>query len=720
MNIAQQLCREFQLQPKQVINTLQLIEQGATIPFIARYRKEKTGDLEDARIRELVKRFTYYKELDDRRDTVLKSIGAQGKLTASLENRIHRTIDKTELEDLYAPFKPKRATRAGRARQAGLETFADWLYGLEQSRADVQGNAKKYINQEKKILSTEDVIHGAQDILAERLADDARNRGWLRRVMMKRGILKSSVRKTAAGEKTKYEMYYDFQEKLASLSSHRILAMFRGEREKVLVLHLLYPQEETIRYLDSVFIKRPDAASSSILRKAVRDGLDRLLAPAIETEIRRQLKERAEDEAISVFGENLKELLLAPPAGQIPVMGIDPGFRTGCKIAVCSRTGKFMEHQTIYPNDPHNDTVKSSQVLFRMLDKHRIELIAIGNGTAGRETERFINGCLKVVDRDVRPVVVMVSEAGASVYSASEAARREFPDFDVTVRGAVSIARRLQDPLSELVKIEPRSIGVGQYQHDVNQQKLKALLDAVVEQCVNAVGVDANLASEEILKYVSGLNRTSSRNLIEYRQKNGAFHARRDFLEISGWGAKTFEQAAGFLRIPGVSNPLDDSAVHPERYGFVKMLADHLGKTVQELIDQPFLLRTLDKEDFISEEIGMPTIEDIFEELEKPGRDPRETFRYAVFSEDIQNVSDLAPGMILEGVVTNVTKFGAFVDIGVHQDGLVHISELSDRFVDDPTKFVKVGQVIKVKVVKVDLELNRISLSIRALSREQS
>ena len=719
MNIAQQLCQDFKLQSKQVINTLYLIEQGATVPFIARYRKEKTGDLDDARIRDLVTRFTYYRELEDRRETVLNSIGAQGQLNAELESRIRRTVDKTELEDLYAPYKPKRATRAGRARQAGLGPFADWLYDLQDSKARLTLKAEGFINPEKKVLSISEVIQGAQDILAERVADDAQNRGWLRRVMMKQGVLQSSVRKSSAAEKTKYQMYYNFQEKLVSLSSHRILAMFRGEREKILNLHVHYPQEDAIRHLQSLFIRYPDSASVPILKRAVKDGLERLLAPAIETEMRRQLKDLAEDEAIKVFGENLKELLLAPPAGQKPVMGIDPGFRTGCKIAVCDRTGKFVEHQTIYPNEPHNDTVKASQVVFRMLDKHQVELIAIGNGTGGRESERFIQKSLKVVNREVRPVVVMVSEAGASVYSASEAARREFPDFDVTVRGAISIARRLQDPLSELVKIEPRSIGVGQYQHDVNQQKLKALLDAVVEKCVNTVGVDANLASEEILKHVSGLNRTSSRNLIDYRQKNGSFQSRRDFLKIRGWGAKTFEQAAGFLRISGAVNPLDDSAVHPERYVFVKKLADRLGATVRELIEQPFLLRTVDKEELITDEIGILTIQDIFMELEKPGRDPRESFQYAVFSEDIQALSDLVPGMILEGVVTNVTNFGAFVDIGVHQDGLVHISELSDRYVDDPTKFIRVGQVVKVQVVKVDPELKRISLSIRALNREQ-
>jgi len=720
MNIAQQLCQDFKLQSKQVINTLYLIEQGATVPFIARYRKEKTGDLDDARIRDLVTRFAYYKELEDRRETVLKSISAQGRLTAELENRIRRTGDKTELEDLYAPYKPKRATRAGRARQAGLEPFADWLYDLRQGKARITTEAEGFINREKKILSISDVIQGAQDILAERVADDAQNRGWLRRVMMKHGVLHSSVKKSSEAEKTKYQMYYNFQEKLVSLSSHRILAMFRGEREKILSLHVHYPQEDAIRHMQSLFIRYPDSASVPILKRAVKDGLERLLAPAIETEMRRQLKDLAEDEARKVFGENLKELLLAPPAGQKPVMGIDPGFRTGCKIAVCDRTGKFIEHQTIYPNEPHNDTIKASQVVFRMLDKHQVELIAIGNGTAGRESERFIRECLKVVNQEVRPVVVMVSEAGASVYSASEAARREFPDFDVTIRGAISIARRLQDPLSELVKIEPRSIGVGQYQHDVNQQKLKALLDAVVEKCVNTVGIDANLASEEILKHVSGLNRTSSRNLIDYRQKNGSYQSRRDFLKIPGWGAKTFEQAAGFLRIPGAVNPLDDSAVHPERYGFVEKLADRLGATVRELIAQPFLLRTVEKKELITNEIGIPTIQDIFMELEKPGRDPRESFKYAAFSEDIQTLSDLAPGMILEGVVTNVTNFGAFVDIGVHQDGLVHISELSDRYVDDPTKFIKVGQVVTVQVVKADLDLKRISLSIRALNRKQT
>jgi len=713
MNIAEQLIKDFDLKPFQVENTLALFDEGATVPFIARYRKEKTGSLDEIQVRDLLHKYTYYKELDERRATILESIKSQGKLTPELEKKINETLSKTELEDLYLPYKPKRSTRATKAKDAGLEPLARWLVELEDSTADLLLKAAEFLNPEKEIDSPQKALQGACDILAEELSDDAEIRKWMRELAFEQGLLVSEVKKEFEGQKTKFEMYYNFKEKVSTLPSHRVLAMLRGEREKVLRLFLELQESAAVNYLNSKLIRFPESAAAETLKNVVVDSFNRLLLPATETEVRKEIRERAEAEAIKVFGENLEALLLSPPAGRKAVIGVDPGFRTGCKLAVVDDTGKFIEHSNIYPHEPQNKKEEARAIVLAYIQKYDIRLIAIGNGTASRETDEFVREVLKYVPPEKRPVSVVVNESGASVYSASDVAIHEFPDLDLTVRGAISIARRLQDPLSELVKIDPKSIGVGQYQHDVNQSRLKDSLDEVVESCVNRVGVDVNLASEELLKYVSGLNRLIAANIVNYRNQHGAFPSRDTLLKVPGLGEKKFQLAAGFLRIPGGKNPLDNSAVHPERYELVKKMASEMNTTLDAIVGNAELVRSIDKKKFISEDVGLPTIEDIISELEKPGRDPREEFKYARFSESVMEIKDLKEGMMLEGTVTNVTNFGAFVDIGVHQDGLVHISELADRFVDDPKKVVRVGQVVKVRVMKVDPELKRISLSMK-------
>ncbi len=713
MDIAAQLITEFGFQPFQITNTLALIDEGATVPFIARYRKERTGSLDEIQIRDVFHKYAYYKELDERRETILSSITEQGKLTPELEKRIKVTLSKTELEDLYLPYKPKRTTRATKAKEAGLEPLARYLVELADAGVDLQQAALAYLNPEKEIDTPEKALQGASDILAEELSDDADNRKWMRELAIDAGALTCTVKKDFEGKKTKYEMYYDFKENVRTLPSHRVLAMLRGEREKVLRLSLEVPQESAKSYLASKLLVHEESAAAELLRKTVADSFERLILPATETEIRKGLREQAEKEAFKVFGANLQALLVAPPAGRKAVLGVDPGFRTGCKVAVVDDTGKFIENVTIYPHEPQKRTREAEESIDNLIEKYSIRLIAIGNGTASRETDDFLRTVLEKYPPEARPLHVIVSEAGASVYSASDVAIREFPDLDLTVRGAISIARRLQDPLSELVKIDPKAIGVGQYQHDVNQTKLRESLDEVVESCVNNVGVDLNLASEELLKYVSGLNRLIASNIVTYRNGRGAFRSREDLLQVPGLGSKKYQLAAGFLRIPGASHQLDNSAVHPERYELVAAMAQDLSLTVTELLGNTAAIKKVDKKRFISEEVGLPTIEDILAELEKPGRDPRAEFTYARFNEAVTKISDLVEGMHLEGTVTNVTNFGAFVDIGVHQDGLVHISEMADVFVSDPKKIVSVGQVVRVRVVKVDTELKRIALSMK-------
>jgi uncharacterized protein len=716
MEIVKQLTSELNLRVEQISNTLDLLADGATIPFIARYRKERTENLDETQISDIAQKYHYYKNLDERRDTILVSIKSQGKLTPDLERKIQNTINKTELEDLYLPYRPKKATRASKARDAGLEPLAHWLHDLQESAADLFSKAKDFINKDKGYDTPEKALQGACDILAEELSDDADIRKQLRSLALQEGFFVSIVKKKYSTQKTKFQMYYDFKEKVNQIVSHRMLAMLRGEKEKVLSLKLEVPADKSLTRLESVFLRHPQSAASDILKDVVKDSFDRLLLPATETEIRRDLREQSELEAFKVFSANLRELLLAAPAGHKPVLAIDPGFRTGCKTVGLDQTGKFLDYQIIYPNPPQNEKDEAEKTIMNMVEVHGIELIAVGNGTASRETEAFVRQVITKIPENKRPICVIVSEAGASVYSASNVAAEEFPDFDATVRGAISIGRRLQDPLSELVKIDPKAIGVGQYQHDVNQPNLKSTLEDVVESCVNMVGTNLNLASVELLKYVAGLSRTTARHIVEYRDKNGAFSSREELKKVPGIGEKSFEQSAGFLRIPGATNPLDSSAVHPERYVLVKKMANAVKMPLEKIIGDVDLVRSIPKEKFISGDVGLPTVEDILLELEKPGRDPREEFRYALFSDEAREITDLEPGMVLEGTVTNVTNFGAFIDIGVHQDGLVHISQIADCYVDDPLNFVKVGQIVKVKVLQVDVDLKRISLSLKNTS----
>ena len=715
MDIIKLLTSELQLQTKQIANTIDLLAEGATVPFIARYRKERTGNLDETQIREIEHKWQYLRSLEERRETILKSIASQGKLTPELEKDIHNASNKTELEDLYLPFKPKKTTRASKAREAGLEPLARWILDLEDESSDLISKAKHFINVDAGYETPEKALQGACDILAEQLSEDAGIRKLMRKISWEEGHFVSTVKRKYASQKTKFQMYYDFKEKVARIASHRMLAMMRGEKENVLNLRLEVPSDEILTHLESAFIRHPRSVASSVLKGIVKDSFERLLFPATETAVRHELREISEQEAFKVFEANLRELLLASPAGQKPVLGIDPGFRTGCKTVALDKTGKYLEYQTIYPHPPKDDRDEARKTILDMIELHRIELIAIGNGTASRETEAFVRQTIKSIPEGMRPVCVIISEAGASVYSASKLAAEEFPDFDATVRGAISIGRRLQDPLSELVKIDPKAIGVGQYQHDVNQTKLKSVLEDVIESCVNMVGADLNLASVALLKHVAGLSQTTALHIVEYRNQHGAFLSREELKKVPGIGNRSFEQAAGFLRIPGASHPLDNSAVHPERYALVEKMVRYLKVPLEMVIGNTELIRRIPVENFISEDVGRPTVEDILQELEKPGRDPREEFRYARFSEDVMEISDLEAGMVLEGTVTNVANFGAFIDIGVHQDGLVHISQIADCYVDDPRNFVKVGQIIKVKVLKVDLDLKRISLSLKDL-----
>ncbi|MBN1130943.1 MAG: RNA-binding transcriptional accessory protein [Chitinispirillaceae bacterium] len=714
LDIIKQLTIELNLGPSQVSNTVALFKDGATVPFIARYRKERTGNLNEDQIRDIEHKYKYYLELEDRKTTIIDSIKEQGKLTPDLEIKINACMSKTELEDLYLPYKPKRATRATKAKDAGLEPLARWLVDLQDASIDPLDKASEFVNADKGYDTPLKAVTGACDILAEELSENADHRKWMRDLALRRGLLIAAVKKEFKEQKTKFEMYYDYKEPVKTLAAHRVLAMFRGEKEKVLSLSLDLPLDEAHRYLEMHLIKFPHSGAASYLKTAVKDCFERLLGIATETEIRVLLRERAEDEAFVVFTDNLRTLLLAPPAGQKPVMGVDPGFRTGCKVVTIDATGKFLEYHTIFPNEPQKKTDEARMVVLALIQRFGVKMIAIGNGTAGRETETFIKKTIEDIPEEHRPRCVMVSEAGASVYSASEVAKNEFPDQDVTVRGAVSIGRRLQDPLSELVKIDPKSIGVGQYQHDVNQSRLKERLEEVVESCVNRVGVDVNLASEELLKYVAGLNRSTAKKIVSYRNEHGTYPSREALKKVPGLGEKTFEQAAGFLRIPDAYNPLDNSAVHPEAYLVVKKIALSLDTTVKDLIGNVDKLRKVDINGFVEGDTGLLTLQDILKELEKPGRDPRAEFTYAHFSDTVHEIKDLTEGMVLEGSVTNVTNFGAFVDIGVHQDGMVHVSELSDSFIKDPLQVVRVGQVVKVRVLKVDAELKRISLSMKS------
>ena len=698
------------LKPFQVEHTVELLQEGATVPFIARYRKEHTGELDEVQIRAVEEQFAYFCELEERKITVLKSIEEQGKLTPELRLRIESTRQKTEIEDLYLPYKPKRRTKATIARERGLEPLADIIAAQEMTAGTAEDAALPFVDPEKEVPDVVAALEGAGHILAERLSDSADARAVVRRLTKEQGVMTSRVASDFKEKVTKFEMYYDFQEPLKAVPSHRMLAMRRGEKDEVLCLSITAPIEQILAGLKSRLILR-DSIFKPLLERVAEDAYKRLIAPSIEVELRLESKERSDEAAIQIFARNLRELLLAPPAGGKRVLGIDPGFRTGSKLAAVDETGRFLEHVTIYPHIGEGRIPQARQDLLRLVETHAIEMIAVGNGTAGREMEIFTKETLAGAGRQIP--VVSISEAGASIYSASDIAREEFPDLDLTVRGAISIARRLQDPLGELVKVDPKSIGVGQYQHDVNQNMLKKSLDGVVESCVNYVGVDLNTSSWALLAYVSGVGPALAKAITRYRDENGSFHSRKALMKVPRFGAKAFEQAAGFLRIRGGKHLLDNSAVHPERYGLVEVMAADMGVSLPQLVADQALVSRIDLKRYVSESAGLPTLNDIIEELKKPGRDPRSQFQTASFRDDIREISDLKEGMILQGAVTNVTAFGAFVDIGVHQDGLVHISHLANRYIKDPSDAVKAGQVVKVKVLSADAQRKRISLSIK-------
>jgi len=707
------ICETTGLKLPQVSQTVLLLQEGATVPFIARYRKEQTGELDEVQIRTVEEQLTYFLELEERRQTILKSIEEQGKLSPELRARIENSRQKTELEDLYLPYKPKRRTKATIARERGLEPLADIIFAQELRTGNVEEAALPFIDPEHDVPDAATAIEGAGHILAERFADNADIRAMVRRLTSEQGVIFSRVTAGSKGQVSKFEMYYDYQEPLKAVPSHRMLAMRRGEKEEVLFLAIVAPVEEILNGLKSRLILR-ESIFKQVLEFVAEDSYKRLIAPSIEVELRLESKERADDAAIMIFAANLHELLLAAPVGGKRVLGVDPGFRTGSKLAAIDATGRFLEHVTIYPHIGEGRIPQAKKELLRLVKEHAIEMIAVGNGTAGREMEIFIRETLK--ESGVNLPVVSVSEAGASVYSASEIAREEFPDLDLTVRGAISIARRLQDPLGELVKIDPKSIGVGQYQHDVNQVKLKQSLESVVESCVNYVGVELNTASWALLAYVSGVGPALAKAITAYRDENGPFQSRKDLLKVPRFGAKAFEQAAGFLRIRNAKHPLDNSSVHPERYKLVEAMAADLGVALPQLVSAPEMVSLIDLERYVSEAVGLPTLKDIIAELKKPGRDPRNQFQAAAFRDDIREIADLREGLILQGIVTNVTAFGAFVDIGVHQDGLVHISHLAKRYVKDPGSVVKAGDLVSVKVLAADAGRKRISLSIKEAS----
>jgi len=721
LNIPQLLAKELSLSPSQVQNALELFAEGATIPFIARYRKERTGSLDEIQLRDLSERFTYLTELEERKSAILEAIASQGKLTDELKAKIESCLQKTELEDLYLPYKPKRRTRATIAREKGLEPLAEFIKSLNNpaaKAASLEQEAAKYISQDKGVKTTEEALKGASDILAEEAAEKAHLRAYLRDYLMQNGVFISRIKEDYPEGSTKFEMYRNFQVKAKDIAPHNMLALFRGETEGVLNLDLSFDEDVVQSYLESEEIRTKIPAVRDYYRGMLKDAFNRLMKTSLTTEVRSDRKAYADIESIKTFETNLRELLLSAPAGMKPTLAIDPGFRTGCKVTVLDETGKFLEYQTVFPHQAAAQRQEAARTIKKLIEKYNIELIAIGNGTASRETDEFVSEVLTTLER--KPIKVIVNESGASIYSASDVAREEFPDQDVTVRGAISIGRRLQDPLAELVKIDPKSIGVGQYQHDVDQKLLKTKLDETVESCVNYVGVDLNTASKELLTFVSGMTPTIAKNVVTYRNENGAFKNRRKLLKVPKLGPKAFEQAAGFLRIRNGENPLDNTAVHPESYSVVEAIASDLNVPLTQISQAADKLKSIDLKKYVTDTVGLPTLRDIISELEKPGRDPRAEFKYATFKEGVKEIKDLTVGMELEGIVTNVANFGAFVDIGVHQDGLVHISQLADRFVDDPKKVVKVGQVVKVRVLEVNEKLKRISLSMKSPDQTNS
>lgn len=707
---SQMIAAELKLPAHRIANTLKLLQGGATIPFISRYRKEATGGLDEVQIGDIQTRYEKLCELSKRKETVLSTIEEQGKLTPELKSRISACWNATELEDIYLPFKPKRKTRAETARAKGLEPLA--LLLMMQKENNLAAKVRNFVKGEVK--DEEDALKGARDILAEQISEDERSRNLMRNQFQRQAIIQSKVVKGKETEEAsaKYRDYFDFCEPLKKCSSHRLLALRRGESEGVLKV-TIFPEDEDMcnERLQRLFVRANNECAHQV-EEALTDAYKRLLKPAIETEFAALSKEKADEEAIRVFAENLRQLLLAPPLGQKRVMGIDPGFRTGCKVVCLDAQGTLLHNEAIYPHPPKSEYAQAARKIVKLVEQYKIEAIAIGNGTASRETEQFVTS--QRYDREVQ--VFVVSEDGASIYSASKTAREEFPDYDVTVRGAVSIGRRLMDPLAELVKIDAKSIGVGQYQHDVDQTKLKASLDQTVESCVNLVGVNVNAASKHLLTYVSGLGPTLAQNIVDYRTENGPFESRRQLLKVPRMGAKAYEQCAGFLRIPQAKNPLDNSAVHPESYPIVEQMAKDLNCTVADLIKDKELRSKINLKKYVTDTVGLPTLTDILQELDKPGRDPRQKIQVFEFDKNVRTLDDLQEGMELPGIVTNITNFGCFVDIGIKENGLVHVSQLADRFVSNPADVVRIHQHVQVKVMSIDHERKRIQLTMKGLN----
>ena len=711
LNKCKKIADEISVSEKQVKTTIELLDEGGTVPFIARYRKEATGSLDEVQIAAIRDRMQQLEELDKRREAILKSMIELEKLSPELEKQIMEAETMTVLEDIYLPFKPKRKTKASVAREKGLQGLADFI--MNQNSADLETEAAKYINDEMGVLNTDDALGGARDILAEFMAEQPELRSKMRELFLKAGTFHSKLIKGKDTEGQKYKDYFDWSEPVKTAPSHRVLALRRAEKEIILTLDIEVPEDDAIRILEDLYLKGSNPSSMQV-QQAAADAFKRLIKPSMETEIRLLTKKQADTEAIRVFADNARQLLLAAPVGQKRIMAIDPGFRTGCKLVCLDNQGQLIENTNIYPHNGAEAAKESAKTIKFLADKYNIEAIAIGNGTAGRETESFVKS-LQLIDI----VIVMVNESGASIYSASEVAREEFPDKDITVRGAVSIGRRLMDPLAELVKIDPKSIGVGQYQHDVDQNQLQGSLDDTVISCVNSIGVELNTASKQILAYISGLGPQLAKNIVEYRNKNGAFKRRSELRQVPRLGDKAFEQAAGFLRIRNAEHPLDSSAVHPERYTLVEQMAKDLNCKVEELMKDEQLRQKIKLQNYVSETVGLPTLDDILKELAKPGLDPREKFEAFSFSDGINAITDLHVGMTLPGIITNITAFGAFVDIGVHQDGLVHLSQMADKFIKDPNEVVKVSQKVMVRKTEVDVHRKRIALSMKSENKPE-
>lgn len=708
--ILENIRKDLNLSESSVKNTIDLLNEGATVPFISRYRKEKTGSLDEIQVRNISEKLQYYAEMEKRKQTILKTIADQGKLTPELEKEIINCKEKQKLEDIYLPYKPKKRTRAAIAKEKGLEPLADLILLQETFTGCKNEVAASFINAEKGIETEEQALSAAQDIVAEKISDDAGVRGVLRNYIQNTGIIVSKVKKEWAGKKTKFAMYYDFSQTVKNIQSYRMLAIRRGAKEEILSWKITVDEVKSIELIESKVIKNKDSIFLEELLTSIKDSYKRLIFPSLEIEVFLWKIEEAEKEAMNIFSKNLRNLLLAAPAGNRIIMGIDPGFRTGCKIAIIDENGNFTRHKSIFPHEPQNKKEEAEGILLDLINKYGVELISIGNGTASKESSIFVNELIK--KHNLRAKAFVVNEAGASVYSASDSAIKEFPDLDVTVRGAISIARRVQDPLAELVKIDPKSIGVGQYQHDVNQMELKRSLEAVVESCVNYVGVELNTSSAQLLSYVSGIGKPIAANIVHYRYENGSFKNKMELLKIPKLKEKIFEQCAGFLRIAASDNPLDNSAIHPECYAIVEKMAKDIGAGIKEMIGNEKLISKINVSDYVTGQTGIPTLQDILKELKKPGLDPREEFNSFSFNNEINEISDLKIDMVLAGTITNVTKFGAFVDIGVHQDGLLHISQMSNKYIKDPNDIVSVGDNIKVKIMSINKELKRISLAL--------